>query len=332
MAVYGNQARQRSLNDAGSAGPLRYDPRPALRDEVIGGLRRRPKKLPAKFLYDRRGSELFDRICGLREYYPTRTETGILARCADQIAALCGPDCLLIELGSGSSTKTRLLLDRMREPAAYVPVDIARDQLHDAANALSAGYPGLEIIPVCADYTDGIRLPSPSREGRKTVMFFPGSTIGNFEPYEALVFLRQFAAAGRSGDALIIGVDLRKPRAILERAYNDGEGVTAEFNLNVLRRINREFDAHFDLERFAHRAVYNERAGRIEMHLVSRIEQTVAAGGVELSFRAGEWITTEHSYKYTLDGFQILARAAGFKVRRIWTDHRRWFSVHYLEL
>jgi dimethylhistidine N-methyltransferase len=307
-------------------------PQQSFREQIISGLTRRPKVLPAKFLYDKQGSQLFEQICRLPEYYPTRTETGILALNADEMAAMCGDQCLLIELGSGSSTKTRLLLDRLNDPVAYAPVDIAHDQLLEAAESLHGNYPGLAIVPVCADYTNDFQLPCAGPMARKTVVFFPGSTIGNFEPYEALVFSRRFAAAMRPGDAMIIGVDLRKPRDLLERAYNDSAGVTAEFNLNLLRRINRELGADFDLGRFAHRAVYNERAGRIEMHLVSAFEQAVQIDNRRFPFRKGEWITTEHSYKYTVDGFRIMARAAGFKIRRTWTDHNHWFSVHYLEL
>jgi dimethylhistidine N-methyltransferase len=336
MAVYGNQARQGFItsNSAGAETDSEEycAPKESFREQIVGGLTRRPKMLAAKFFYDKLGSQLFERICRLPEYYPTRTETGILARYAGEIAAMCGLDCLLIELGSGSSTKTRMLLDRLTDPAAYAPVDIARDQLAAATQSLQADYPDLAIVPVCADYTNGFHLPSAGREPRKTVVFFPGSTIGNFEPYEALVFLRRFAETMRPGDAMIIGVDLRKPRDLLEQAYNDSEGVTAQFNLNLLRRINRELGADFDLDRFVHRAIYNDLAGRIEMHLVSTAEQTVQIDCHRFPFRKAEWITTEHSYKYTVEGFRILARAAGFKLRRVWTDPNRWFSVHYLEL
>jgi len=303
----------------------------SFRDQIIEGLNHSPKLLPSKFLYDKRGSELFEQICRLPEYYPTRTESGILARYAGQIADLCGPDCLLIELGSGNSTKTRLLLDNLQNPVGYIPVDIAREQLYDAARLVQRDYPDLEVIPICGDYTADFVLPQPSRKPCRQVTFFPGSTIGNFEPLEATRFLAQFAQSGRMGDVMIVGVDLIKSRRILERAYNDTEGVTAAFNLNLLYRINRELGAEIEVSQFCHRSVFNPNARRIEMHLVSRAEQTLRIGEREFHIGCGESIISEHSYKYTIDGFASLARSAGFQNTRSWTDEGHQFSIHYLQ-
>jgi dimethylhistidine N-methyltransferase len=303
----------------------------SFRDQILEGLNRSPKLLPSKFLYDKRGSELFEQICRLPEYYPTRTETGILARYAGEIADLCGPDCLLVELGSGSSTKTRLLLDHLNNPVAYIPIDIAREQLKDAASLVRQDYPGLEVIPICADYTADFALPEPSRKPRRQVIFFPGSTIGNFEPLEARRFLARFAQSGRMDDAMIVGVDLIKSPTILEQAYNDSEGVTAAFNLNLLYRINQELGAEIEVERFCHRSVFNQSARRIEMHLVSTAEQTVRIGEREFRIGRGESIVSEHSYKYTIDSFVSLARAAGFQDAKVWTDEGQQFSIHFLQ-
>lgn len=300
------------------------------RREVAAGLSRSPKSWPCKFLYDYEGSLLFDRICALDEYYVTRTEISILRAHAEEIGSLCGPGCMIAELGSGSGVKTRLLLDALADPAAYAPIDISRRQLIESAAALRRRYPALEVMPLCADYNEPLRLPRPSRTPRRRIVFFPGSTIGNFEPGDAAVFLRRMASMCGDGGAILIGADMRKPRAMLERAYNDGQGVTAAFNLNVLRRINRELGANFRLGQFAHRAVYNEELGRIEMRLVSLCAQAVNIGGAAFSFRRGEFITTEHSYKYTPDLFAALARRAGLAVHRMWTDPRGWFGVYFL--
>jgi dimethylhistidine N-methyltransferase len=304
----------------------------SFRDQIIEGLNRSPKLLPSKFLYDKRGSELFEQICQLPEYYPTRTESGILARYTGEIADLCGPDCLLVELGSGSSTKTRLLLNNLRDPVAYIPIDIAHEQLYDAAWLVQRDYPGLEVMPICADYTADFVLPQPSREPSRQVTFFPGSTIGNFEPDEARRFLARFAESSRMDDVMIVGVDLIKSRRILERAYNDREGVTAAFNLNLLYRINHELGADIEVERFCHKSVFNQSASRIEMHLVSTAEQIVRIGARQFRIGRGESIISEHSYKYTLDGFAGLARAAGFHTTKAWTDQEHQFSIHYLRV
>jgi dimethylhistidine N-methyltransferase len=301
-----------------------------LRSQVLYGLRQQPKRIACKFLYDHRGSALFERICQLPEYYPTRTELGILARNAPAIADLIGPDCLLVEYGSGSSTKTRLLLDCLERPAAYVPVDISRECLLSTAGQLAADYPHLPIVPVCADYTRRFALPAVPRTGRRMVAFFPGSTIGNFSPPEAVGFLTQVRALTGPEGGLVIGVDMKKDPRILHAAYNDAAGVTAAFNLNLLVRFNRELAGDFVLEQFAHYACYNALVGRIEMHLVSLREQAVTVGRERMMLGGGETIFTESSYKYSLDQFARLAQAAGYRVVHVWRDPRELFSVQYL--
>ena len=297
-------------------------------EDVLHGLSERQKTLPCKYFYDAQGSQLFDRICTLDEYYPTRTEHAILTERRYEIADLAGPGAALVELGSGSSVKVRILLDALDRPAAYIPIDISRAHLLAAAAGLAADHPGLSVVPVCADYTKPFPLPDAAA-GRR-LGFFPGSTIGNFDPAEARTFLAGVAETLRPGAGLVIGVDLKKDRAILEAAYDDAEGVTAAFNLNLLRRINRELGGDFDLDGFAHEARWNETAGRIEMHLVSRSVQTARVGGRVFTFRAGESIHTENSHKYSLDGFHTLAKAAGWHPVKAWTDDGGLFSVHYL--
>jgi dimethylhistidine N-methyltransferase len=312
-----------------------YDFEPTLdlvSEEVLGGLLRPAKVLPAKLLYDKRGSQLFEEITTLDEYYPTRTEIGILSRYAPEIAGLIGPSGRLIEPGSGSSTKTRLLLDQLVEPTAYVPIDIARVQLLEAASALAADYSRLAVLAVCADYTRDFDLPAPPNAEACTVTFFPGSTIGNFEPEEAASFLKRIAGWCGRGGGLLIGVDLKKDPAILEPAYNDHLGVTAAFNLNLLERINHELGADFVLEGFRHVAVYNEKRGRIEMRLVSLQPQTVHILGHEIGFEAREAIVTEHSYKYSIEEFERLAFGAGLTIAQAWTDDRRLFGVLYCKV
>lgn len=300
----------------------------AFRRDALAGLRQRQKTLPCKYLYDAEGSALFDAITGLDAYYPTRAEIEILETHGGEMAAAIGPHARIVEYGSGSSTKTTLLLDQLDAPAAYVPIDISEGHLMDAAERLRLRYPDLHVAPVHADYTAPFRLPDTP--GRRTVVFFPGSTIGNFEPGEAQQFLTDMARVAGPGGGLLVGVDLRKEAAVLERAYDDEEGVTARFNLNLLARMNRELDATFDLAQFEHRAVWIEQLGRVEMHLVSRMDQTVEVAGQSISFLAGETIHTENSYKYTPQGFTQLAAAAGFDARRCWTDREGRFSLHYL--
>jgi dimethylhistidine N-methyltransferase len=301
------------------------------REAVLTGLARPRKAIPCKFLYDARGSALFERICALPEYYPTRTERCILWRQAPEIADCAGPHAQLIEFGSGSSDKTRILLDALR-PSGYVPIDISRDQLAAASTSLATQFEDLEITPICADYTRDDFIPAlPWTRGAR-IGFFPGSTIGNFEPGEAEAFLGRCAAVLGRGAGLVIGVDLRKDAGVLRAAYNDAQGVTADFNLNLLVRMNRELEAGFDLDRFAHEAVYAEREGRIEIYIRSLERQRVPVAGRVFAFEAGERIHTEYSYKYDIAGFQQMAGRAGFYPVRAWTDPQRLFSVHFLRV
>lgn len=297
--------------------------------EILAGLRQTRRTIHPKHLYDAEGSRLFDAICGLPEYYQTRTEMGILREHGAEISQYIDPHCLLIELGSGSSHKIRLLLDILR-PSVYMPLDISKEHLLNAAQRLQLDYPWLEIRAAATDYSKVLRLPY-RMAGAQKVAFFPGSSIGNFEPAEALVFLKNIHAAIAPAGGLLIGVDLKKHAAILERAYNDAQGVTAAFNLNVLRRINRELGADFDLGQFWHRAVYNADFGRIEMHLHSRCRQTVMVAGEAFRFSAGETIHTENSYKYSVAEFQDLARRASFEPTAAWTDAGQQFSVQYFK-
>ncbi|HMI86004.1 MAG TPA: L-histidine N(alpha)-methyltransferase [Polyangiaceae bacterium] len=307
---------------------VRVTPAHDFRTDVLAGLGGSPKSLPCKYFYDGTGAELFDRICELDAYYPTRTELSILGRHAREMAWLIGSRARLVELGSGSSTKTRILLDELPDLDAYVPVDISPEYLARATRELARDYPDLRVVPVVADYTEPFDLPRGDR-GARTVVFFPGSTIGNLEPDEARDFLRGVAGLCQKGGGLLIGVDLRKDRSMLEAAYDDDEGVTAAFNLNLLSRINRELEGEFDVAAFRHRAFYDEIEGRIEMQLVSLRRQSVAVGTSVFRFEKDEAITTEYSYKYDPGGFAELARSAGFTCVRIWTDEQRLFSVQY---
>ena len=300
------------------------------RAEVLAGLQAFEKTLPCKYFYDARGSQLFDQICALPEYYPTRTEAAIMRDHAAEMAALLGEDSLLIEYGSGSSLKTRILLDRLPKLAGYVPMDISRDHLRRTAANLAEAYPHLDILPLCADYTADFTLPTSRRAVGSRVVYFPGSTIGNFHPDEARNFLCGIADVCGPGGGLLIGVDLKKDAAALNAAYNDSQGVTAAFNLNMLSRINAELNADFLIEQFAHRAYYNGLAGRIEMHLMSLTSQTVHLAGKRIAFEEEETILTECSYKYHLTDFARLAESAGMTVRTVWTDDARKFSVQYL--
>lgn len=294
------------------------------------GLRRTPRELPCKFLYDERGAELFEEICTLDEYYPTRTELAILRDAAPEIAWLLGRDCLLIEYGSGEGVKTRVLLDRIDHAAGYVPIDISREQLLRSAAELSDRYPGLEVLPVCADYTAEYRVPAPSRSVRRRVVYFPGSTIGNFTRAGALAFLKRVAGVCGSTGALLIGVDLHKDTRLIEAAYDDARGVSAAFALNLLDRANRELDADFDLKRFAYHSFYDEVERRVDMGVVSLQAQTVHIGGEAFELARGERIRTEVSHKFTPEDFRQLAAGAGLQVRRVWTDADGLFSVQYL--
>ena len=307
-----------------------FEPTPdTFKAEFIAGLERHPKVLPCKFFYDEHGSRLFDQICKLDEYYLTRAETEILRNNITEIAALCGPDCVLVEPGSGSSSKTRLLLDYLERPVAYVPIDISQAHLFSTAQTLNGDYFPLEILPVCADYNQPLTLPTPARRPGRTVVVFLGSTIGNFEPRQAAIFLRRIASWCKPGDGLLIGVDLQKSCELLHLAYNDAKGITAAFNLNLLQRANTELGADFFLDRFRHEAIYDEAHSRIEMRLVSRCQHQVVVEGEQFEFGKDERITTEYSYKYRIEAFRELAAAAGWQPERTWTDKENWFSVNY---
>lgn len=300
--------------------------------EVIYGLSQTQKSLPCKFLYDEEGSKLFTEICQLEEYYPTRIENQILRDNIFEIAGLIGSSCRLVEFGSGTSAKTRHLLTHLSELSSYVPIDISGAQLRESAGHLAREFPGLEICPVEADYCGISELPGTNREPGSTVAFFPGSTIGNFEPEDAARFLRNIGLICGIGGGLLIGVDRKKDRRILEPAYNDCKGVTARFNLNILARANRELGANFDLKSFRHWAPYNAALGRIEMRLVSTCPQTVHVDSQKFGIEEGECITTEYSYKYTLPGFGRLAAKAGFELVKSWEDDNDLFSVLFLRV
>ena len=299
--------------------------------EVVRGLQEEPKQIPPKFFYDKRGSELFDRITGLREYYPTRAEIAILEARAAEIADLVGEDSLLIEYGSGSSRKVGVLLDALQGDVTYIAIDISRKHLVESCSRLAKAHPNVKVIAVCADYSKPFPLPELKRGDRKNkFVFFPGSTIGNFTPDQAASFLSNTARQIGSGGSLLIGVDLKKDDAVLHAAYNDAEQVTAAFNLNILKRINEELDADFDLSAFRHQAFYNDRRGRIEMHIVSLKNQAAQLNGTSIRFDEGETIHTENSYKFTIEEFQRLAENAGFEPVKAWTDPDNLFSLHYL--
>jgi dimethylhistidine N-methyltransferase len=300
--------------------------------DVLAGLRQSPRRLSPKYFYDVAGSALFDRICELPEYYPTRTEIQILRDNAKAIAAVVGPNAEVVEFGAGSLSKIRLLFDAFaatEAPLRYVPVDISGEHLRRAAMALQAEYPALQIQPVVADYTMPLILPKAGAESGKRVGFFPGSSLGNFQPDEALEFLRM-AARLLHGGGLLIGVDLVKEPSVLHAAYNDGQGVTGAFNLNLLRRMNAELAADFDVEGFSHYAFYQAALQRVEMHLVSRRRQTVQIGKERFDFDEGDSILTEESRKFTVGSLRALAEAAGFSAGSVWIDERRLFSVHWL--
>lgn len=297
--------------------------------EVISGLTIENKYLPSKYFYDKKGSALFEQICKLDEYYPTDSEVSIMESKIEEIADVIESHVQLIELGSGSSMKTRILLENCTDLAMYVPVDISGAFLQKVAKKLSDDYPDLTIHPVAADYTTPFKIPE-SKIVKKKVVYFPGSTIGNFTSQRASAFLNTVGENLTPGDGLLVGVDQKKDVGILEAAYNDSKGITAEFNKNILTRINREAGANFDLEQFRHRAFYNAAEGRVEMHLESLTAHDVQINGTRISFEEGETIHTENSHKYTVDEFE---KIAGDNFRRVktWTDERDYFSVHYFE-
>jgi dimethylhistidine N-methyltransferase len=318
----------RTARRAGSTAPNDpFAPASGFATDVVAGLTAKPKQLPPKYFYDATGSALFDRITQLPEYYPTRSEIGILQENAPAIASLFPAGCALIEFGGGSSRKARILLGAAATIGAYVPVDISGDFLQQDAAQLRRDFPHLAVHPLIEDFSTAFALPAATA-GLPRVGFFPGSTIGNFEPHEACQFLRRAGAVLGDGALFVIGVDLVKDTNVLYRAYNDAEGVTAKFNLNLLARINRELGADFDLSAFEHHAFYNAQRHRIEMHLASTRRQKARINGATVDFRAGETIHTENSYKYTVESFQALARGSGWSPLKVWSDGL--FAVHAL--
>lgn len=308
----------------------RLPSRKQFRRDVIKGLNREQKALPSKYLYDARGSRLFDEICDVPEYYLTRTELAIMDAEAGDMAIEIGAQAVLIEYGSGSSLKTRMLLDALEDPFAYVPVDISQSHLEQSAAEIAKEYPAIEVVPTCADFTRPFDLPFELSNHDNRVVYFPGSTIGNFTHRRTCKLLRQIRELTGDTGELLVGFDLQKDRNILEAAYDDAAGVTSKFSLNLLRRINRELAGNFKLDQFRHQATYNEVAGRIEIRLVSQCEQTIEVSGRTFVFETGEAILTEYSHKYTVEGLEHLATRSDFELTRVWTDERNWFGVAYL--
>lgn len=302
-------------------------------DDTLSGLQRDPKRLPCKYFYDQRGSQLFDSICQTDDYYLTRTETRVMQQYAKEMGECLGEQVMLVEFGSGSSIKTRDLLDHLHDPAAYVPVDISYEHLMKSAGEIANEYPQIEILPVCADFTGPFPLPESSQKPNHNAVYFPGSTIGNFQVGAAKRLLESIGRMCGKQGGLLIGVDLQKDRDVLEKAYNDEEGVTAEFNLNLLHRMQRELDASIDVSAFEHHAFYNEQLGRIEIYLRSRVDQSIGLDGHEVDLVAGELIHTEYSHKYTIDGFATMAAEVGWTLRKVWTDPDAYFAVmHFVIL
>ncbi len=315
---------------AGTSEWLLCDYQPSMstfREDVLSGLRQAERRLPCKYFYDERGSRLFDEICTLDEYYLTRTELAIMQSFGSEMAAQIDAGVMLVEYGSGSSVKTRILLDHLPDPVAYVPVDISHEHLRRTSAALWAAYPHIEVLPVCADFTEEFQLPASKRRPTHCAVYFPGSTIGNFDPDAARVLLGRIAPLCGEHAGLLIGIDLQKDTPTIEAAYNDQGGVTAQFTLNLLARINRELDGNFQLDQFEHLAFYNSQLGRIETYLVSERDQKVRVADESFDFRAQEAICTEYSYKYTVAGFAQMAADVGLMLRREWTDEKRRFAV-----
>jgi dimethylhistidine N-methyltransferase len=298
--------------------------------ELVAGLQKSQKQVNPKYFYDARGSDLFEQITQVDEYYPTRTEIAILRSHAAEMARLCGPDCVLIEPGSGSSEKVRLLLNSLR-PAAYVPLDISADFLYESAVKLGREFPWLQVNAICADFSNQWHTRTELPAGRR-VIFYPGSTIGNMEPSVARDFLADLRQWIGADGGVLVGVDLHKSEDLLNAAYDDASGVTAEFNLNILSAINRIAGANFDARNFSHRANYNQQLKRVEMHLVSEIPQTVEVNGSAFDFLKGETLHTENSYKYSIEDFKALIEAAGYSLQKTWLDEKRLFSVHFLSV
>jgi dimethylhistidine N-methyltransferase len=297
--------------------------------EILAGLKQSAKMISPKYFYDERGSQLFDEITHLPEYYPTETELLIMQDNIDELADLVGPEASLIEFGSGSSRKTRVLLENLHDLAVYVPVDISEEHLLASAKKIRSEFPGLEVLPVVADFTQRFALPEPTVMPRRNVVYFPGSTIGNFTHDVAQELLGVMHDEAGEDGAMLIGVDLQKDPEIIERAYNDSAGVTAEFNLNMLTHLNREFGFDFDEDAYSHSAVYDDEQGRVVIELISEHDQVVTNGDESIEVAGGEAILTEYSHKYTIDGFAEMAERAGFQVARVWTDEKQLFSVQY---
>lgn len=297
---------------------------------VQRGLSARPKRLPSWLFYDERGSELFEAICAQPEYYLTRCEIALMRAHGAEIAQALGPEVRLVEYGSGHAIKTDILLDHLESPVAYVPVELSAEPLRQSVQRLTARFPDVAMQPLCADFTRPLRLPIAPRAARRTVIYFPGSTIGNFEAAEAATLLRKMRSEMGESGGILIGADLKKDPAMLEAAYNDAAGITAEFTLNMLAHVNRATGSDFDLARFRHRSRYNPMAGRIETHILSNEEQTVRVGRQQVRFHENEAMQVEYSCKYSLEDFAALARRAGLEVRQVWLDPERMFSVQYL--
>jgi dimethylhistidine N-methyltransferase len=298
-------------------------------NQAVNGLSQVPRSLPCKFFYDEQGAQLFGKICDLPEYYITRAELQILRLQGADIASALGNHIELIGLGTGAGTKTRILLEELVDPVVYVPIDISREQLENSSARFRTLFPNLTILPICADYLEPFELPLPRPPSARSVIYFPGSTIGNFEPTTAEAFLARLAELVGSDGGLLIGVDLQKKASVIERAYNDNAGVTAAFNLNLLARANREIGADFVLQNWQHQAIYNATHGRIEMYLVSLADQLVRIGTEQFHCTKGERILTEYSYKHSPDGFRLLASNAGFRFERLWTDNDGLFGLFY---
>jgi dimethylhistidine N-methyltransferase len=298
--------------------------------EVVAGLLKPQKELPSKYFYDKTGSLLFDQICSLDEYYISRTEIAIMKSHLNEITQILGPHVSLIEYGSGSGVKTRILLDNLVDPACYMPIDISREQLINSANKISSSYHALEVLPVCADYTANFEMPSPKQKRYRPIVYFPGSTIGNFDPLPAKHFLEHVSSIFGKDGGLLIGFDLKKDPGILHRAYNDNSGVTAAFNCNLLHRINNELDGDFQVNNYKHYAFYNPEKGRVEMHLLNLKNQVVHLKKMNVPIHEGESIWTESSYKFTIDEFTTLAATAGLKSEQVWTDENEWFCLMFL--
>ncbi len=316
-------------NDSATARSGQVDA--TFRRDVLTGLGQLHKQLPCKYFYDLRGSQLFDQICDLDEYYLTRTETQIMSDSAKEIAQHFPRDSVLVEYGSGSSTKTRLLLQELRDLRAYLPVDISEAHLLQTAKQLDADYPQLHVQPIVADFTAPFDLPAAYRDA-PTMVYFPGSTLGNLEPQSASRLLRQIAQQCQPNGKLLIGLDLDKDPTVLQAAYDDAKGVTAAFNLNLLQRINKELDADFDVEQYRHRAIYKRAQARVEIYIESLRDQTVNISGTRFSFRRGEYILTEYSHKYGIESFRSMAGEAGWKVDAVWTDAKQFFAVMLMTL